>query len=67
VKERRRVWGNISDAAPHLGLARHAQPGPILYTPWVNKMSVVRMGALALAPLPTRPKPGACAGTSLAG
>jgi hypothetical protein len=31
ARERCRV-GDISDAAPHLGLARHAQPGSILYT-----------------------------------
>jgi hypothetical protein len=42
--------GDISDAAPHLGLARHAQPDPILYTPWVSKMSVARMTALASPP-----------------
>src|SRR5208282_1282017 len=39
-------WGNISDAAPHAGLARHAKPGPILYALWVSKMSVARMTAL---------------------
>jgi hypothetical protein len=41
--------GDISGAAPLLGLARHAQPGPVLSTPWVNKMTVARMSALALA------------------
>ena len=41
-KKRRRGWGNISDVASHLGLARHAQPGSILYASWVNKMSLAR-------------------------
>ena len=33
------------------GLAGTPSQFPILYTPWVNKMSVARMTALALAPL----------------
>jgi hypothetical protein len=40
-------WGDISGAAPHLGLARHAPPSPILYTLRVNKMSFARRIALA--------------------
>jgi hypothetical protein len=54
-KKRRRIGGNISDAAPHAGLARHAQPGPVLYTPRVNKMSLARRIALALLSPYARP------------
>src|SRR6516162_5232121 len=43
-------WGDISDAAPRLGLARHATPGSILYRTWVNNMSLGR-ARLAIAPL----------------
>jgi hypothetical protein len=32
-------WGDPRDAAPH-GPGRHTKAGSILYTPWVNKMSV---------------------------
>jgi hypothetical protein len=49
-------WGEHLQRRSPSGLGSARQPGPILYTPWVNKMSVVRMSALALAPLPTRPR-----------
>jgi hypothetical protein len=39
----------MSDTAPYLGLARHTEPDPILYT-WVNKMSVARMAARLSSP-----------------
>jgi hypothetical protein len=48
-------WGTSPTALPILGLARHAQPRPILYTSWVSKMSVARMTALALPSSCTRP------------
>jgi hypothetical protein len=46
-KERRRVWGDISDTAPHAGLAGTPRPGAILHTLWVNKMSAAWMTPLA--------------------
>ena len=36
--------GDISDAAPRLGSARHAQPSSIIRTAWVNNMSLGRAG-----------------------
>jgi hypothetical protein len=35
-------WGDNLRRRSRLGLARHAQPDAILYTLWVNKMSVAR-------------------------
>jgi hypothetical protein len=46
-KERRRVWGDISDTAPHAGLAGTPRPSAILHNLWVNKMSVAWMTGLA--------------------
>jgi len=48
-KERRRVWEDISDTAPHAGLAGTLRPGAILHPSWV---SVVRRIARSLAYLP---------------
>jgi hypothetical protein len=50
-KEQRRRLGGTSPT-PLPGSARHAQPGSVLYTLWVNMMSVARITALDLASLP---------------
>jgi len=48
-------WGDIPDAAPRTGLARHAEPDPILYSPRVNEKSVAGMTALDFVSSRTRP------------
>ena len=47
-------WGTISDAAPHAGVARHAQPGSILYNS-VGQQYVTHMRS----PRDSRPRPRA--------
>jgi hypothetical protein len=48
-RERRRFGGGTSPT-PLTGLARHAQPGSILYATWVNNMSSGRSGPAARSP-----------------
>jgi hypothetical protein len=55
----RRVGGTSPTLLPRSGLAGTPRPGAILHTSWVNKMSVARRTALALASSWAGPKQGA--------